>query len=215
MRYIYYPSCNFQRMFPEVSGRLLAYLGTQPDVQAAGCCRRTDDLPRPGDTIVTVCMSCMRMLEEVRPDIPQISLYEFLLTREDFPWAANDDSFILQDCFRARGRHALHEAVRKCLRRTGARIVEMPRNRDEESYDGTFLLHEPFAPNVARAPRYFGEYLPGHLTPLPREEWPRFLAERARMYATLGEGLPVVGYCNTCVEGTGARHVMEVLMRGQ
>ena len=139
--YIYYPSCNFQKLFPETAKKVRAYIETQPDVKIAGCCHKTADAPQAGDVIVTVCMSCMRGLDEVRADI---SLFERLLTREDFSWPdLRGQVFTLQDCFRARGKHDLHRAVRECLNRTGATVVEMPMNRDEETYDGTFLLHAP------------------------------------------------------------------------
>ena len=49
MRYIYYPSCNFQRMFPETAGKIRNYLNTQADVVIAGCCHRTADLPENRD----------------------------------------------------------------------------------------------------------------------------------------------------------------------
>ena len=62
MSYIYYPSCNFQRMFPETAGRIRSYLETQPDLVIAGCCHKTSDRPSQGDIIVTVCMSCMHIL---------------------------------------------------------------------------------------------------------------------------------------------------------
>ena len=212
--YVYYPSCNFQRLFPDTAKRLRAYLETQRDVKIAGCCHLTADLPQPGDVIVTVCMSCMRGLDEVRSDIPQISLFELLLTRADFPWPnLAGQRFVLQDCFRARGKHELHDAVRECLRRAGAEIVELPKNRDEADFDGAFLLHEPYPRNVREAPRYFGEYLPPHLTPLPEEEWPDYLTKNAARYG----GQPVACYCNTCVTGArqgGAQayHLAELLL---
>lgn len=198
--YIYYPSCNFQKLFPETARRIRAYLETQHDVTVAGCCHATSDVPRADDVIVTVCMSCMRVLDELRSDVHAISLFELLLTRSDFPWPdLRGQVFTLQDCFRARGKHGLQAAVRECLIRTGATVIEMPMNRDEETYDGAFLLHAPYPRNVAEAPRYFGEYLPGHVTPLPENQWPDFLTAHAKKYGTKR----VVCYCNTCV--TGAR----------
>ena len=70
--YIYYPSCNFQRFFPETARKIRAYLEAQPDVTIAGCCKVTQDLPKHGDTIITICMSCMHLLKEMCPDIPQL-----------------------------------------------------------------------------------------------------------------------------------------------
>ena len=198
--YIYYPSCNFQKLFPDTARRIQAYFETQPDVKIALCCHKTADWPQAGDVIVTVCMSCMRTLAEVRPDVRAISLFELLLTRDAFSWPdLRGQVFTLQDCFRARGLHDLHAAVRECLVRTGATVVEMPMNRDEETYDGTFLLHAPYPQSIREAPRYFGEIVPRFATPMPEAEWHGVLEAHAKAYTTRR----VVGYCNTCV--TGAR----------
>lgn len=214
--YIYYPSCNFQKLFPETAGRIRKYLETQEDVRIAGCCHLTADLPQTGDTVVTVCMSCMRVLDEVREDVPGISLFELLLTRKDFPWPGlNGRKYLLQDCFRARGKRALQDAVRECLRRTGAEFREVLPDRDEADWDGSFLLHEPYPRNIREAPKYYRDYLPDFVTPAEREEWPALFRKNAQRYA---DG-PVVCFCNTCV--TGAReggaeayHLAELLFPG-
>lgn len=211
--YIYYPSCNFQRIFPETAGRIRSWMERQPDVKIVGCCKADQEVPQPGDTILTVCLSCMRLLAEMRPDVPRMSLFSFLLTRPDFPWPdLHGRTFILQDCFRARGEHDLHEAVRACLKRAGAGITEMPGNRDEETYCGTFMLHDPFPQTLQYAPEYFGKYLPQHLTVLPREEWPAYMCRHVARYPA-GE---VAGYCNTCVKdareaGANIFHLAELL----
>ena len=198
--YIYYPSCNFQRLFPETAKRVRAYLETQPDVRIAGCCHATYAAAQAGDVIVTVCMSCMRILDERRKDVKGVSLYELLLTRGDFPWPdLRGQVFTLQDCFRARGKHALHSAVRECLIHTGATVIEMPCSRDEETFDGVFLWRAPNPICVKEAPGYFDEYLSDHLTLTPEEQWRDGLVSHARQYETKR----VIGYCNTCV--TGAR----------
>lgn len=211
--YVYYPSRNYQKWFPDTAAHVRAYLETQPDVRIAGCCHLTQSAPQTGDVIVTVCMTCMRGLDEMRPDIPQISLMEFLLTRRDFPWPdLRGETITLQDCFRARGKTSLQDAARECLRRMNARIVEMPDSRDAETYDGTFLFHGPSARNLREAPRYFGAYLPNHLTPLPPEAWPARLRDHAALYTTRR----VVCYCNVCVTGAleggaNAVHLTELI----
>ena len=211
--YIYYPSCNFQKNFPETAKKVRAYLQTQEDVKIAGCCHVTNSLPQEGDIIVTVCMSCMRLLDEVRPDVKGISLFEFLLTRKDFPWPdRKGETWALQDCFRARGKHELQDAVRECMKNTGCEILECPPSRDEADYDGSFLLHAPYPQCVKEAPKYFSEYLPEYVTVMPKEEWPTVYAKRA-------EELPskdVVTYCNVCTSslaeaGANAKHLAELL----
>ena len=211
--FVYYPSCNFKRANPEAAKRIADWMAAWPDVRVTGCCHLPASRPEPGETLVTVCMSCMRMLTEEHPDLAHLSLFEFILTRPDFPWPdLRGRTFVLQDCFRARGCHGIHEAVRTCLERTGAEIAELPENRDAADWDGPFLLHEPFARCVARAPHYYGEELPKHLTILPQEEWPAYLRARAARYG----GRTAVCYCNTCLSGAregGAEavHLAELL----
>ncbi len=196
--YIYYPSCNFQKFFPDTAAKIRAYMKTQPDVMIAGCCHKTSALPKPGDVIVTVCLSCMRTLDEVRSDIPGISLFEFLLTRHDFAWPdLAGRKMTLQDCFRARGKHSLQDAVRACLAKMKVQTVEMEENRDKAAFDGSFLLHDPYPQNMEEAPSYFADYLPPHLSPMPEEEWPRIYREQVARYTTE----EVVTYCNTCCRG--------------
>ncbi len=211
--YIYYPSCNFRKRLPEAAAKVEAYMKTQPDVVIAGCCHLTNDLPKEGDTIVTVCLSCMRTLDELRSDIPQISLYEFLLTRKDLVFPDYEgEEITLQDCFRARGKHELHEAVRECLRRMNFTIREMELSRDEAEYDGSFRLHAPYPQNLREAPKYYGEYLPQYLTILPKEEWPDVYKKQVDLITTKR----VAGYCNVCVPslkeaGADAVHVADLI----
>ena len=140
----------------------------------------------------------MHILDEVRADIPGISLFEFLLTRKDFPWPDfTGREMTLQDCFRARGKHGLQNAVRECLKNMHVSYVEMEHNRDEEEFDGSFRLHDPFPNNMKEAPAYYAQYLPAYVTPLPKEEWQGYYEEQAKKYTTD----EVVGYCNTCVTG--------------
>ena len=151
-------SCNFQKRFPETAAKVRAYLETQADVRIAGCCHVTNDVPQAGDVIVTVCLSCMRTLLELRPEIPQISLFELLLTRTDLSWPdLHGEALTVQDCFRARGRHELQDAVRECLKRLNAVPVELEANRDAADFDGSFLLHDPYPQNLQEAPKYFAE----------------------------------------------------------
>ena len=211
--YVYYPSCNFTKAFPNAAKRVRTYLKTQNDVRIAGCCHTTNSLPDKGDTIVTICMSCMRGLMEMRPDCAHASLFELLLTRTDFAWPyLAGSTFVVQDCFRARGMHGLHEAVRECLRRACADVTELEANRDMADFDGSFLLHDPYPQNVREAPSYFAGYLPSHVTPLPREAWPGVYGAHVRQY----HGRVAVGYCNTCVRGAReggaeAYHLAELL----
>ena len=211
--YIYYPSCNFQRLFPDTAKKIRAYMEGQEDAAVAGCCHVTNDVPKEGDVIVTVCMSCMRVLDEVRSDTPQVSLFEFLLTRRGFAWPdLGGEEITVQDCFRARGKHGLQDALRECLRRMNAVPVEMEHNRDEEGFDGSFLLHAPYPQNVREAPRYFGEYLPRFTADVPASRHAQLFAQHAKLYRTKR----VACCCNTCTTaaregGADAHHLAELI----
>ena len=84
--YVYFPSCNFRRIFPETAAKVETWLNTREDLRIAGCCHVTGCTLRPGDVPVTVCMSCMHMLTEEHPDLRHLNLFEYLLAQEDFPW---------------------------------------------------------------------------------------------------------------------------------
>lgn len=196
--YIFYPSCNFKRFFPETAERIKDYLATQPDVIYADCCHKTNSIPKPGDIIVTVCMSCYRGLAEIRPDIEQIGFAEFMLTRKDFVWPDHSgEELTIQDCFRARGLHSLQDSARTCLAKMNYSVVEMENNRDEELFDGNFLLHDPYPINVKEAPEYYGKYLPRFVNVRPESEWHDVMTEHVRRYRTG----TVACYCNTCTMG--------------
>ena len=85
-------------------------------------------------------------------------------------------------------------------------------NRDLADFDGSFLLHDPYPQTLSEAPAYFADYLPHHVTPLPREAWPEVYRTQAKRYGSR----PAVGYCNTCVRGAReggaeAYHLAELL----
>ncbi len=211
--YIFYPSCNFKKFFPETATRIREYLATQKDVYYADCCHKTYDIPKSGDIIVTVCMSCLRGLAELRPDIEQISFSEFMLTRKDFTWPDyKGEKITIQDCFRARGLNTVQDSSRKCLEMMNFIVVEMKNNRDLETFDGNFLLHEPYPINVKEAPKYYGIYLPSYVTVRDEKEWPDIMKAHAAMYTTNR----VACYCNTCTMGarTGgadAYHIAQLM----
>ena len=196
--YIVYPSCNFVKYFPDTADRIKTYLETQEDVRIAGCCHLTSDIPSDDDIIVTIGMSCMRGLDEIRPDIPQISFFEFMLTRKGFKWPdLHNEKITVQDCFRARGKHSLQDSVRRCLELCNAIPVEMDNNRDEETFDGSFLFHDPYPINMKEAPIYFSSYLPMHVTVKPESEWLNSFKNHVSLYRTKR----VACYCNTCTTG--------------
>jgi len=211
--YWYYPSCNFQRLFPGTAAKIRAYMETQADVRVAGCCHVTNGQPAQGDSIVTVCTSCTHILRELRSDVPVMSLYAFMLTRGGFTWPDHSgERAALQDCFRARGDRALQDDVRACLALMGMDIAEVPPCRDEADFDGAFLLRRPPERNEREAPGYFVDYLPAHLTVLPESAWKAVFKRRADVFG----GMPVVTYCNTCQTGleeggADARHIASLM----
>ncbi len=213
--YIYYPSCNFTRFFPETAKKIREYLKTQDDVKIVSCCKKSQDVPKEGDTIVYVCMSCLRLLDEMREDIPKMSLFEFLLTRDDFEFPdCQNEKITIQDCFRARGVHSLHDGVRECMKKMNIDIVEMPNNRDEEEYDGNFRFHPPYPINMEYAPKYFAEYLPTMVTLKPEDKWQDAYKEQAKKYTTD----KVICYCNVCVNsikevGVDAYHLAQLIFK--
>lgn len=214
--YIFYPSCNFKKWFPETAAKIRAYMEKQSDVKIADCCQKTFDIPQEGDIVITICNSCMHLLEELtKHDNKIISFFEFLLTRNDFQWPDYaGEEITLQDCFRARGKHEFHDAVRTCMKNMNIQVIEMEHNRDEEDFDGRFRFNNPYPQNQRDAPKYFLEYLPKYVTLKPEEEWVPYFKEYVKKITTE----KVVTYCNTCTTGLkqgGAEtyHLAELLFR--
>ena len=209
---IYYlPSCNFKRMYPEVSEKLQAWFSAKEGFTVAGCCKPSQKLFKEGDTVLNNCCSCAIITEEQSPQVRSMSVYEYLLTDDAFPWPdLHGEHITVQDCFRARDHREEQEAIRNMLLKMNAVPAELEENYEKCSFDGVWLF-APKLPQEKFAPKTFGEINKKYITPVPEEEWEARMKEHAAEIKTDR----VAAYCNACITGlkmggANAVHILEL-----
>ncbi|MCR5004357.1 MAG: hypothetical protein K6A77_00465 [Clostridiales bacterium] len=193
VKYLYFPSCNFTRLFPDVSEKLKSFLASR-GVEIAGCCRKSYDR-LPEDIVpLTICQTCAIIIGENNPEQPPVSIFEYLdaLSDLDLP-DHTGERIVLQDCFRARTHMAEKKAVRSLLQKMGFVIEDAP---DQEGFDGRFLMRPMMPGNLKLAPKTFS-ILETYADPCAPEEGLR----RLQAYASgIGQDA-VVSYCSACWQG--------------
>lgn len=213
--YIYYPSCKFTATNPTASEKIKAYLATRSDMVVAGCCRKNQHLLTEADTAITICLSCAAITDEVSPHAGEISIWEYLLEDDSFPWPDyGGEEMTIQDCWRARHKPALQNAVRECMKRMNIVPVELAESFEKTEFDGIWRFNPVAQANLSIAPEFFGQVQEQGLIPVPREEQPERMKEWCKQYTTE----KVVTYCNACQKGVqmgGVEgfHLMELMVK--
>ncbi len=197
----YFPSCNFTKLRPETSQKARYYMRSR-GADITGCCRPGHKLPGIGDTAVTVCESCNLIISENRPDIPLMSLAEFMDRDADLVFPDyGGEKITVQDCLRAKNRPGERAAVRSLLRKMNFEIVELegfdgPEDAEVRNFDGAWLYAPMNGGNLALAPGSFSQYN-DRVTPLSPEE----AGLRLKAYCERFETGRVCCFCNTCLSG--------------
>lgn len=206
MEYLYWPSCNFPKFFPDTAPLVDDYMAKHYGAELMECCHFNASTFDMDKTAVTICMSCALMVrerggEKTEVPIKELNIFELLCDDDSFPWPdLKGEKITLQDCFRAKDNRNIQDAVRKCLKRMNAEIVELPDNRENCRYDGRFLLRDASSDSKIHAPEYFSTVFPEHVTVMDEEEQLAYLKEYAEKITTDR----VVCYCNTCTTGLKA-----------
>lgn len=195
---IYYePSCKFKANHPEASARIQAYL-RKKGIIVTGCCRPSQKLYTDTDTVLFNCTSCSIIVKEVHPETESMSVYEYLLKDNDFPWPDyHGERITVQDCFRARNDRATQEAVRQCMIRMKIVPVELAdENYEKAAFDGPFLFHPIAENNMTIAPAAFSR-IAEHVMMFSEEEQSELLKKQVAKYTTDRTAV----YCNSCEKG--------------
>ena len=232
----YIASCVFTRNFPELSFKIQNWVRGLGGIEIVRCCvpkyklrEFTEQLPpsrrdgwtelpdcadfQPGDTVWSLCHNCSAIIEEQKPGVAVRSLWELILCDEGFEYPdLSGREFFVQDCWRARDRAGEQDAVRELLRRSGARLHELPDSREKTDFCGISLLRPAPPRNLKMAPKRFVENAAGKFVPHTPEEQKRLMTE----YAARFDGCEVVDYCHYCHEGlllggVNAHHLAELL----
>ena len=126
-----------------------------------------------GATMVSLCHNCAAIFEERHPEIKCLSLWELILSDEQFQYPdLGGEPITVQDCWRSKENRAEQDAVRSILRRMNAR-------------------------NAKLAPKRFVEGAKGLFEPHSDDEKRRLMVEYCRQIKTPR----VVCYCHYCLRG--------------
>lgn len=211
--YIYLPSCNFTAAYPEISKKIKNYLASKPDIKIAGCCRPTQKQLTPKDTVLSICLTCSEITNEVNPDSPQMSLWEYLIADPNFPWPdLQGEEMTIQDCWRARNKPAMLNAVRTCMVNMNLRPVEISENREKTQFDGVWRYNPVLQKNLEIAPNYFQQIAKSGVNLIPPAEQKSRMKSWVSQYTTKR----VATYCMACLKGAklggaNAVHLLELL----
>ena len=210
--YAYFPSCNFTKASPQTSKKVRQYLADVHGIRTIGCCRPGHKKLSEGEIPLTICQSCSAIIRE-NTGVEDVSIFQFLNEDSRFPWPDyHGEEITLQDCWRAEGKHALHEAVRSILRQMNMKVVELEENRDKSRFCGVFRYNPMQEANIQIAPHYFVDHMEGKLEFHTPKEQQVLMEENGKRYDT--ERVAV--YCNSCLRGliqgkVNGIHVMDLM----
>lgn len=232
----YIASCVFTAKYPELSMKIQRYIKDKYDIPIVRCCvpkyklrEFTEQIPegyreswssmpdcadfQPGDTVYSLCHNCSNIIEETKPGVHVVSLWELILTDENFPYPDYEQRKItVQDCWRAKERLSEQKAVRSLLQKMNLDIVELRDNYDRTDFCGTSLYRPQPARNPKMAPLHYGENARGKFLPHTLEEQESIMKEYCGQFSTD----VVVCYCHYCLEGlvlggVDGKHIAELL----
>lgn len=211
----YLPGCDVRKNHPEAILKIENYIKKQ-EIIIEKCCRVKNKFLEDGDTIINNCTLCHLILKETHPDHECLSLYEYILKDENFPFVDHHgEKITLQDCWRTRDHLVLQKAVRECLRKMNYTIIEMEENYNKTQYCGVWLNNNPAQECLTVAPHTFHDITENYIHLLSEEEQLKNMQEWGKQYTTD----TIAVYCNGCEKGIklGGKkpiHLVELLAEG-
>ncbi|MCR4951841.1 MAG: hypothetical protein K6A40_11010 [Solobacterium sp.] len=197
MTVYYLPSCKIKALHPSSSIAIQAYL-QKKGVVVTGCCRVSQDLFQEGDIVLNNCTSCAIITEESSPQTQGMSLYEYLLQDETFPWPDfHGEAITVQDCYRTVHKPQVQNAVRECLKKMNMVPVEIEENFEKTKFDGVYKYMPISQSNLTLAPKYFTKMKEEYIEVLPADQQKEIMSEWVKQYTTK----KVCVYCNSCLKG--------------
>ena len=227
-KYIYFPSCNFTRMFPETSKAMKAFLSDR-GVEVTACCRVSHQkIDEATQKPLIICQTCQMIIAENHPDDLPKSVFIYLDSLEDVSWPDhNGETITVQDCFKALDDEhemtpidhiAERAAIRSLLKKMNYNVIELPGEKEELLFDSNMPTPR-LAGNGKFAPKAFEALGKHHFSDAPDAP----VCEDGPSLAEYGERFTsdVVGYCNNCMKmlydampdgSLTAYHLAELLM---
>ena len=199
MAKIYFPSCKNKIAYPNASKKLQEYLVRNNRVEkVGGCCRSDHRKLSSEDTAIVICNTCFAFCEESSNAGKIISVWEIIDNDLNFTFSNyNGEKITVQDCWRAAGRHKVHNAVRSLLRKMNIEPIELNKNRNKSLFCGiTTLMPQPVQ-NTELAPKRYGIDADGFFREYPEEARIDFMKEHVKQFTTD----KAASYCVSCDAG--------------
>lgn len=212
----YMPGCDVAKNHPREIKAIQHYMVEKKQAVIDRCCRVSNKLLETGDIIINNCTLCELMLRETHPNNQIISLYEYVLSDPEFPWADFEGLCLtVQDCWRTRNNRQMQDAIRECLVRMHVQIIETEENYEKTKFDGMWLFGNPRQDCVDTAPVICKDIMENYVEPLPEDEQIARMKDWVSRYSTE----QVLVYCNGCergirVGGGHPIHLVELLAKG-
>lgn len=210
----YLPGCDVRKNHPEAIDKIEQYM-LKKGATIAQCCRTKQQLLKEGDTIVHNCTMCQLILDEVYPNNQCLSLYEYILNDQAFPFANHhQQAIIIQDCWRMKNHQNFQKAIRECLKQMNFHIIEMPDCFEKTRFCGVWRYNALSPDCIELAPQTF-QAIQKDIHLLPQEKQ----IEKMKQWVQRYHHQKVVVYCNGCEKGIRLGqgecwHMVELLAQG-
>lgn len=204
--YIYYPSCNFRKMFLETEKKLQNYLKTKDDIKIVGCCMYSQKFLTDNLQGIINCQACRSILNDSLDNPDLITIFEYLYHDKDFVFPNYGGmDVILQDCHRDHDQKQSKEIIKKVLEKMNCNIIAI----NDDEYCG--LLH--YNVKDEHLKQLMAASDAPKLSKMSDDIKEAAMKEHA---SSLPEGL-VVTYCNSCTRGLKlanreVKHLLELVM---
>ena len=198
MARVFFPSCKIKADFPAESEDVRRYLEEQHGVTTTGCCKPCRTQLTDADQAVVICNNCAAIVEESSAAPTLTYVWELIDQDTDFPFPDHSGmQATIQDCWAARERRSMQEAIRSLLRKMNIEIVELAENQEHTKFCGISLYQPQPARNPKLAPKRFLEGAKGLFQEHTQEEKKRLMEEHCAQIATD----KVAAYCHYCLLG--------------
>ena len=218
----YISACVFTERYPELSRKIQLYIKNRFDMPVLRCCVPNfkvkdyeDKMPEgdlrkswselqhcadfmPGDTVYSLCHNCSNIIEETKPGVNVLSLWELILSDENFAYPDHSDiKAVVQDCWRSKERSGEQDAVRHLLKKMNIDFIEADQNGAETEFCGASLYRAQPERNPKMAPKHYVENAVGKFIPHTIEQQQQIMKQHCANY----QRDTVICYCHYCLEG--------------
>ena len=213
MARVFFPSCKIKADFPAESEDVRRYLEEQHGVTTTGCCKPCRTQLTDADQAVVICNNCAAIVEESSAAPTLTYVWELIDQDTNFPFPDHSGMQVtVQDCWAARERRSMQEAIRSLLRKMNVTIVEQEEDFDKTRFHGHALLAPCFPGNAKLIPRRYENGNSPMFTPMTGEEQHAYFQRHAQKLPT-EKAVCSCKYCRDGIDACGKTgvHILQLL----